>query len=213
MKHDRIVNENFINFIEFMFKDSAQGDTAEELGADFLDFIFDEDGIAYHSQVETWQKAFGYNDLYDEVFEYGSNMLVNKIPFYYNDTQYILWSWKGDYWNLQSGGETGIYVYNRHVGKTDHYDVASFNMPMTLSLYKGSGSQMESIFNWAPIEDQWWVTGFNPEFTNPDPYDMTMICSVEFENKEIYEAFESVYRPDNEKIIFDYDYNMIWIRW
>ena len=67
--------------------------------------------------------------------------------------------------------------------------------------------------NWAPIEDQWWVTGFNPEFTNPDPYDMTMICSVDFENKEIYEAFESVYRPDNEKIIFDYDYNMIWIRW
>ena len=213
MEYDWIVNENFINFIEFMFKDSAQGDTAEELGADFLDFIFDEDGIAYHSQVETWQKAFGYNDLYDEVFEYGSNMLVNKIPFYYNDTQYILWSWKGDYWNLQSGGETGIYVYNRHVGKTDHYDVASFNMPMTLSLYKGSGSQMESIFNWAPTEDQWWVTGFNPEFTNPDPYDMTMICSVEFENKEIYEAFESVYRPDNEKIIFDYDYNMIWIRW
>ena len=213
MEYDWIVNENFINFIEFMFKDSAQGDTAEELGADFLDFIFDEDGIAYHSQVETWQKAFGYNDLYDEVFEYGSNMLVNKIPFYYNDTQYILWSWKGDYWNLQSGGETGIYVYNRHVGKTDHYDVASFNMPMTLSLYKGSGSQMESIFNWAPTEDQWWVTGFNPEFTNPDPYDMTMICSVEFENKEIYEAFESVYRPDNEKIIFDYDYNMIWIMW
>ena len=30
MKHDLIVNENFINFIEFMFKDSAQGDTEEE---------------------------------------------------------------------------------------------------------------------------------------------------------------------------------------
>ncbi len=32
---------------------------------------------------------------------------------------------------------------------------------------------MESIFNWAPIEDQWWVTGFNPDFTKPDPYDLT----------------------------------------
>lgn len=202
-----------IDFVEKTFKDSAQGSTAEEWGAGFLDFIFDKDGIAYHSQVETWQKAFGYNDLYDEVFEYGSNMLVNKIPFYYNDTQYILWSWKGDYWNLQSGGETGIYVYNRHVGKTDHYDVASFNMPMTLSLYKGSGSQMESIFNWAPIEDQWWATGFNPEFTNPDPYDMTMICSVDFLNDDLYNAFKETREEDNEQVIYDKDYHTAWIMW
>lgn len=213
MENDWIVNENFIDFIEKTFKDSAQGSTAEERGADFLDFIFDKDEIAYHSQVETWQKAFGYNDLYDEVFEYGSNMLVNKIPFKYNDTQYILWSWKGDYWNLQSGGETGLYVYNRHVGDTDHFDVASFNMPMTLSLYKGSGDQMESIFNWAPIEDQWWATGFNPEFTNPDPYDMTMICSVDFLNEDLYKAFKINRKKDNEQVIYDKDYHTAWIMW
>ena len=215
MEYDWIVNENFINFIEFMFKDSAQGDTAEELGADFLDFIFDEDGIAYHSQVETWQRAFGYNKLYDKVFEYGSNMLVNRIVFSYDNEEYILWSWKGDYWNLQSGGETGIYVYNRHVGKTDHYDVASFNMPMTLSLYKGSGSQMESIFNWAPTEDQWWVTGFNPDFTKPDPYDMTMICSVDFTNyEEMYKAFHRNYRSDKPiDVIFDEYYQTMWFVW
>ena len=84
-------------------------------------------------------------------------------------------------------------------------------MARRLSLYKGSGDQMESIFNWAPIEDQWWATGFNPEFTNPDPYDMTMICSVDFETEYFYTDFVATYRPHNEKIIFDGDYNMIWI--
>lgn len=213
LKNDGLVNEDFIDSIEFMFKDSAQGSTAEEWGSDFLDFILDNKGIAYHSQVDTWQRAFGYNDLYDEVFEYGSNMLVNKIAFSYNNEEYILWSWKGDYWNLQSGGETGIYVYNRHVGKTDHYDVAGFNMPMTLSLYKGSGSQMESIFNWAYTEEQWWVTGFNPEFTEPDPYEMTMICSVDFLNNDLYEAFKETRKKHNEQIVFDDDYHTAWIMW
>lgn len=78
--------------------------------------------------------------------------------------------------------------------------------------YKDS-ENMDLITAWNPDEDQWWATGFNPEFTNPDPYDMTMICSVDFETEYFYTDFVATYRPHNEKIIFDGDYNMIWIMW
>lgn len=36
-------------------------------------------------------------------------------------------------------------------------------MPMTLSLCDKSGNQ---IFSWKPEQENWWITGFNPEYQN-----------------------------------------------
>lgn len=96
-----------------------------------------------------------------------------------------------------------------------NYDVADFNLSMTLSLYKSSGGVTESIFNWAPTKKQWWVTGFNPKFTNPDPNNMTMLCSVEFDDKEMFESFvETSYIIEgNATIITDEKYQTVWIMW
>ena len=73
------------------------------------------------------------------------------------------------------------------------------------------GSFYEKIFAWTPNEEQWWITGFNPEFTKPDPYNMTMLCSVNFETEDFFEAFIATYKPDNEEIIFYTEYCMVWI--
>ena len=64
-------------------------------------------------------------------------------------------------------------------------------------------------------EEQWRVTGFNPDFTKPDPYDMTMICSVDFTNyEEMYKAFHRNYRSDKPiDVIFDEYYQTIWFVW
>lgn len=41
---------------------------------------------------------------------------IQKTDFIYVDeVNYSLWTWKGDYWNLQSGAEVGLYVYNNEV--------------------------------------------------------------------------------------------------
>ena len=48
---------------------------------------------------------------------------------------------------------------------------------------------------------------------NPNPDEMTMICSVDFETEDFYTDFVATHRPHNEKNIFDGDYNMIWIMW
>ena len=62
-------------------------------------------------------------------------------------------------------------------------------------------------------EEQWWVTGFNPDFTKPDPDDMTMICSVEFENEEIFKGFKQREPSAKSQVIIDEDYQMAWIQW
>ena len=88
---------------------------------------------------------------------------------------------------------------------------------MTLSLYKRSKNKTEAIFNWAPTEKQWWITGFNPEFTNPNPKNMAMVCSIDFLNNDLYSAFknESI-RNQNKKgygLLFDDEYNTVWLLW
>ena len=212
LKNSWAANEDLLTLIKLYIKPLADGEPQEIAGADFLEFIFDTDLISYHSQVKTWQRAFGYNDIYDKVFDYATKMKRNRISFIHNGKEHILWSWKGDYWNLQSGAETGLYVYNRTVNGTKHYDVVPYELPMTLSLYNTNDNNIKNVFFWAPNEPQWWVTGFNPYYTEADPDKMTMICSVDFSDKpEVYDSLKSEYRPDKEERIFDNEYHTIWI--
>ena len=96
----------------------------------------------------------------------------------------------------------------------DHYFAHSeIALPMQLYLYDYESG--ENIFSWRPTDDQWWATGFNPEFTNPDPYDMTMICSVDFTDcEEMCEAFLTNYTNDEPiYVIFNECYETIWFVW
>ena len=212
LKNSWVANEDLLTLIKMYIKPLADGNVQEIAGADFLEFIFDTDLISYHSQVKTWQRAFGYNDIYDKFFEYGTKMKRNKISFIHNGEEHILWSWKGDYWNLQSSAETGLYVYNRTVNGIKHYDVVPYELPMTLSLYNINDNNIKNVFFWAPNEPQWWVTGFNPYYTEADSDKMTMVCSVDFSDKpEVYWSLKGEYRPDKEERIFDDEYHTIWI--
>lgn len=109
----------------------------------------------------------------------------------------------------------GLYVYNRTVNGVKHYDVIDFNLPMTLSLYRLDDGFSENIFSWVPNENQWWITGFNPDYTEPSPHLMVTIGSVDFTGyEEMYENFKETYKQEkNANFIFDDDYHTVWILW
>lgn len=181
-------------------------------GAEFLNFIYDRERVAYHSRPETWQKAFGYNDNYDIIFDNGTYMKANKIKFEHNGKEHILWSWKGDYWNLQSGAETGVYVYDRSIKNISQYNAIDVNVPMTLSLYYiRDDGEIDSIFNWVPDEYQWWITGFNANYNKKNPDNMKSICSVDFSyNPDMYKSIRII-SYDRDKLIFDDKNCTVWI--
>lgn len=75
----------------------------------------------YHANFNCWQKNVGYDDLYDEVFDNGTQVLgrermerhkyeIDIDPSANNGTDYILWAWKGGYYNLGAGCDK---CYNR----------------------------------------------------------------------------------------------------
>ncbi len=214
-------NEVVIRNVALFIKQFCKGEMAAVAGSYILNFIYDEDYIAYHSQPDTWQRNFGYNDFYDDVFRIGSFMKFEDFEFLANDSRYVLWMWKGDYWNLHSGAEIGLYTNPEIYSGTAHYDVVDFELPMTLSLYNyNSKVSIENVFSWRPNVPQWWVTGFNPKFTNPNPESMVSIGSIDFSGYEnLYNGLKSAKdrsdNPDkyNNYLIFDEDGHTVWIIW
>lgn len=49
-------------------------------------------------------------------------MLVKDIPYSYNNKEYVLWMWKGDYWNLGTGSEIGLYQQSAECGEVMNND-------------------------------------------------------------------------------------------
>jgi hypothetical protein len=70
---------------------------------------------------------------------------MNYLPvdFMVNGKTHILWLWKGDYWNLHSGAEIGLYKLSDNASTIDsnttHYDAIDYEVGMTLSLYNYNG--------------------------------------------------------------------------
>lgn len=209
-------NQKYIRKVALAFKKIFEGSTSA--GAYILNFIYDADHQAYHSQPDTWQREFGYNDFYDDVFRIGSYMDYGKVTFDYDDKEYALWMWKGDYWNLQSGAEIGLYTYNTSYSHIEHYDVVDFEVPMSLFLYNYySKDNIVNVFSWRPRVKQWWITGFNPKFTEPKPEEMVTIGTVDLAGKQsLYNALKEKgkYKIISENnIVFDDDSKKVWIIW
>lgn len=200
-----------------LLKAITEGHTAG--GAYVLNFVRDEYGTVYHSKPETWQREFGYNDFYDDAFRIGSHMDYGKVTFQVGATEYALWAWKGDYWNLQSGAEVGLYIYNRQVSDTPQCDAVDFEVPMTLSLYNRQGNGYETLFHWAPDVPQWWVTGFHPEYKEPVPGEMVSVASIDLSgHSELFDALcdsETVKYKNitDDHLILDKDAQTVWIQW
>lgn len=193
------------------------------LGAYILNFVYDREKTAYHSQPATWQRKFGYNEFYDNVFRVGSFMDVDKVFFNVNGETYALWLWKGDYWNLHSGAEIGFYKYrtDNSSGNMELYDAIDFELPMKLSLYYYKTSKdITKVFSWAPVVKQWWITGFNTnkEFQNPGNTPMVSVGTIDFtEYESMFEglktAINSNYENFKDYVIFDEDNHTLWIMW
>lgn len=114
-----------------------------------------------------------------------TNMRRNRFQFTVNSQDYIIWCWKGDYLNLGAGCELGVYKrweYNQNFWKVDK----SLAMPMTLDLkYKNS-----EIIDYKPSEKQWWITGFNSNYQDPNVDKLSAKFTVKFNTKGYSRDFD-----------------------
>lgn len=173
-------------------------------------FIRDTDGI-YHARQDAVQQIGGYNDFYDTVFYYATDMEKAKYPFTYADRDYIFWAWKGDYLNLGAGAELGIYSNKSGIaGKNiitcpfDELWLVDTNlaMTMTLTLTDRNGNQ---LFSYSPNEKQWWVTGFNPYYQDVNASDLIATYTITFIDEAMFKAFYQAWYGVSKNWSFDVD--------
>ena len=174
--------------------------------------------LKINEKLETWQKQFGFNSLYDEVFRIATNNNMRSEQFYFKDNsgkEYVLWIWRGYYLNLGSGAEMGLYEKST---TENHWDAVNFEVPMTLNLYNYyDENNIEHIFSWKPQNNQWWITGFNTNYPNVDVKKQVIIGSIDFsQHKDMYISLkEETLKNNNLKdfVIFDDEKNIVWICW
>ena len=175
--------------------------------------------------LETWQKQFGYNDLFDDVFKVATNGNMRNEQLYFKDIknhEHVIWLWCGDYLTLGTGAEIGIYKKNTSEKLSDydleHWDAVNFELPMTLHLYNYyNNDKIEHIFSWKPQNTQWWITGFNPNYNQPNANKEVVIGSIDFSTqKQMYKSLkeENINNLSvKDFLIFDDNNYTLWIYW
>ncbi len=123
----------------------------------------------YTDDKECWQKNAGYNEFYDN-YAPAAAMFIDqiRIRFTYENKDWMLQLWKGQYGWLFVGAETGVYTapagtYKGGNGDPNHYDCAAKEdwLYMQLDCYwsKNNDGHYKKIFT-RPYDKYWWATGF-----------------------------------------------------
>lgn len=126
-----------------------------------------KDDYYYVNSPAAWQRNFGYTRVYDLVAPY---LLMEydytRVHFNYEDKDWMIQIWKGQYGLAFYGAEVGIYTKKHSDAKDSYltkYDCASDedSLMMQTELYhdrKGNGEYVHEFTT--PYEKTWWSTGF-----------------------------------------------------
>ena len=197
------IAEIYTNMIKFKYGLETAG------GAFLLDMETDAKGT-YHANVDAWQAAFGYNVIMDYIFDAVASTGIRRFPFSSGGENYVVWVWKGNYWNLGAGLEMGFYQEFPidFPGDESHWFVnQDHKMMMSLTLdyrsphsspYKFSATIQDTrkttpIINYHPTDPQWWATAFNPEYMGVNAKDLTATYGITFNSQVMYDDFHSAH--------------------
>ena len=158
-------------------------------GRGMLDLGFDANiyDLITFSTVNSWQRALGYDLLFDVMTNASAfaNLDTRRFKFDYCDKEWMIQIWKGNYVQISNGFEIGIY--NRPAGSFGTYYSAAADdemMPLAAKLYHGDELLMEKS-----AEKHWWMSAFKINKVLYLPDTLTLEFSITFPNEEMLGAF------------------------
>lgn len=155
------------------------------------------DDYYYTNDKECWQENFGFARIYDLVSPFiALEYDYTRVFFTYDNQEFMVQLWKGQYGYIFYGGEIGIYHK-----KADDKDTGYFTFfkcsdeeywpKMKMTLYH------QDIFgNWnreftRDYDKYWWCTGFKPgHLRNVEPADeLKLEARITFRDREMATLF------------------------
>lgn len=155
------------------------------------------DDYYYTNDKEAWQYNFGFGKIYDIASPY---ILLEydyiRVFFVYEDKDWMIQMWKGQYGMIFYGGEIG--VYNRPHSEKGVHEWTMYNCPaeedwlmMEMTLYHQdiNGNYIREFTR--EYDKYWWCTGFkNGHLRQEEPADeLRLKARITFKSEEMRDLF------------------------
>ncbi len=140
-----------------------------------------------YATVDCWMRDYGFCYLYDVIactMPVFFNYNTRRFKFEYNDLEYMIQIWKGNY-TVSNGGEVGVYCRDKSKFGS-YYDCANDEQMLEMS--------MQILHNDKVLVDvgpelHWWMNGFNLGTRMYLPESLTMKFCIKMTDEEMLEAF------------------------
>jgi len=157
---------------------------------DFTGYSYDPEQDIFYSNMDPWQKKYGYCHLYDELAApWGMIMDCEPMFFEYDNKKWMISLWKGQY-DLTAGCEMGVYTKEEPKFKLTELLTGTFyNCPEDEDMLEMSYTLRKNGETMLTREDvHWWLTGFKlGEYTEPS--ELTMEVSITLKSEEMARAY------------------------
>ena len=165
-----------------------------------------------YATVNCWMRNFGFCYLYDVLatsMPVFFNYNTRRFKFEYNDMEYMIQIWKGNY-TVANGGEVGVYCRDKSKFGS-YYDCANDEQMLEMSMQILHGDKV--LVN-KPLQLHWWVNGFNLGTRMYLPQSLTMKFTIVMPDEEMLTAFcESIdnhYMNDVTYTVDGLTVNAVW---
>lgn len=172
--------------------------------ASIASYKYDPDGNYYYTNdKDCWQSNFGFNEGYDSMAPV-TMMYYDTVrtKFVYDNKEWLIQIWKGQYGYAFVGGEVGVYT--RKVGSSGtHFSCAAqddwLKMEMCFMWDENQTGEYKPIFN-RDYTEYWWCTGFVVGFdgaTNRNQF--RLVTHITFKDVEMANAFCEAFEANGFK--------------
>ncbi|HAS38754.1 MAG TPA: hypothetical protein DCS04_09250 [Ruminococcaceae bacterium] len=191
--------EGRIHIVGDYYYDIATGKVTNTDGSGLLGFSYDAKDQAFYASTYAWQRTFGYTYLYDVAAPFiACSFDTSRIFFEYNDMEWMVQLWKGQYGFVLNGCEIGLYYRDFDDDELVDAEGRKFYKcaddeklcQMELTMYKNN-----TLFFHRSKQYSWWLTGFKPGVLDAFGYtaDSTKVLKVSatiyFAEEEMMNAF------------------------
>ncbi len=167
---DNKVYGGYCESVSIFFETHKKPDSiysAEMEKSGILGYLYDPEEKCFYTSSDPWQRKAGFNSLYDEGSPFVFiNYDTKRLRFEYDDRDWMIQLWKGQYGLVFYGAELGVYTKPKDRDLM-HYDCASDDDMLMMSMTFKQKSTFLGIETWKekftrPYGLYWWCTGFIP---------------------------------------------------
>lgn len=159
-------------------------------------YLYDSRENCFYTASDPWQRIAGYNEVYDVIAPFTLiNYDTDRIYFTWDNKDWLVQFWKGQYGLVFYGAEIG--VYNKPTSRfVPHFDCVSGDdlLEMSMTFYKRK-NVYNSETDWVkafsrPYGEYWWCTGFIPGNVMGNYQNLRVDATIKMKNQSMLEAFK-----------------------